>query len=83
MEYFTLKECEELIKHYTPLIVGRNAFNDVKIEKLIIENYENNNNMIYCIGKRKHPLNYKKSIISVATSLNLDPPSEFIKTLHQ
>lgn len=83
MEYFTLKESEKLIKYYTPLVVGKSTFNDVKIEQLIIENYENNENMIYCIGKRKHPLNFKKSIIYVAISLNLVPPSEFLKTLNQ
>jgi hypothetical protein len=80
---FTIEQCDEIIKYYSPLVIGKNTFNDVKIEKLIIENCGNEGNMVYCTGKRTHPLNFRKSIILVAINMNLPHPNDFLKTINQ
>ena len=80
---FTLKQCEELIKHYSPLIIGKNIFNDVTIESLEIFTSYNAQNTVICRGKRDNPLDFRKDLSSVALHLNLIHPNELLQSQNQ
>jgi len=79
---FTLKECEYLIEYYTPLIVGKNTYNDVKIEKLEIRTFDNGQNSVICVGKRIRPLDFKKDLCLVVLHLGLIHPNELLRNLN-
>ena len=80
---FTLKQCEELIKYYSPLIIGKNIFNDVTIESLEIFTSDNAQNTVICRGKRDNPLDFRKDLSSVALHLNLIHPNELLQSQNQ
>jgi hypothetical protein len=79
---FTIKQCEELIKYYSPLVIGKSVFKDVAIESLEIVTYDNSENTVICRGKRENPLHFRKDICSVALALNMTHPSEALKSLN-
>lgn len=78
---FTIKECEQLIEYYSPLIIGKNLYNDAKIESLEISSYDNGDNTVVCLGKRPRLLPFRKDLCLVALRLNLIHPSELLKSL--
>jgi hypothetical protein len=77
---FTLKQCEELVKYYTPIIIGKEVEKDVKIETLEIFTSSNSENTVICRGKRKSQLDFRKDICLVALALKLTHPSEILKS---
>ena len=80
---FTLQECEFLIKHYTPLIIGKEVEKYVVIESLEIRTFDNGDNSVFCIGKRPNPLDFKKDLCVVALRLNLIHPNELLQSQNQ
>ena len=79
MKYFTLNECKKLIKYYSEKLIGKILIDDIIIETLKIESYENDENMVFCVGKRNQLLNPRKNIIVVAEKFNLLTPDEVLK----
>ena len=80
---FTIKKCEELIKYYSPLIIGTEVEKDVIIQSLEIFTSDNSENSIICRGKRNSSLDFRKDICLVALALNLTHPNEVLKSLNQ
>ncbi len=79
---FTLKECEQLIEYYSPLIISKNILNDVPIESLQIRTYDNGENSVICFSKRDKELPFKKDLCVVALQLGLIHPNELLKNLN-
>ncbi len=80
---FTLEQCEKLIKHYSPLIIGKEVEEGVAIESLIIKTFDNGENSVYCQGERTKLFNFSKDLCLVALRLNLIHPNELLQSQNQ